>query len=1233
MKLRKLLSIVLTLAMVASTFTAFAINASAAVVSGGDSVKVSYDLTGKYPSSLADNVVNHSRTYQEYKTGDDVSALGAYTAHNMVFDGGLADNQMTYLSPNPLDYWPGNTKDNGCALDYGGMGWTRIDTQDISYIAYEVTSDSPISSLFVKLHGCLAPSLDQGGNGGWAQMAVYAFAALPTDANGRIAFENYQAAMGTVATNVVGDMHAVHDFYQTPETFDLTESVTTLGNPTKVYVVVACLASGGILEKVDDRLSGYGGQNGAPVFRLTGVDIATTSGTNVGTLVYVAPNGDDANDGSQAAPVKTITKAAEIAAANLPSQIVVDPSMLTLTAANKYGTAVSGMSNATVKQYLPGVVFWGDSLTAGTGGTGYDGSSAWNPYPTAFGKYIQSNLLSDFAAANRPNYGVGGENAGTIAGRANASPVVLTTGITIPASGSVTVSMKLKETSDSFSPLKQTTGVDALADTTQPVTINGIAGNLTLSGGTYTFTRTGSGSATSVAANTQVVFTNGNKYDNTNYIPVVFIGYNDGAQYIAQATTRLTNYIDAILNKYPAYKNNGRYVVVAPHFKKDQVANVKTIEAALEGKYGNHLIKTREFMSTYGPFEMGLTPDPVDITMMANGQVPNCLMSTDDTHYSNSGYELVARLVYQKMYDLGYFNEVITALGIDTSTWGTITTPPSGGGTGGTVTPSTPTTAGKYYAQPSETAKLSFKYNYDNLDLGGRGIPACVKDEYLFLTNDNASTAGAELAHNLFVDGQDGGGKMTYIHPGSYEAYDATYMESGNAIEADFIYSSSTINAGYDFSYLAYRVSAGSGKSIDTLNLNLYGAIWPSVITGARTDCRYQMAVYVSNFYTTDASGRVDFGELDSYKVFAIGDTSAATSWYKDSDCKKIDCSAALNKLGNVGDVYVFVVLSCVGWGVGPDETGSRWSTYDTTTSLRYTGIAATATAKNVAPDAVPANPSEGGGTTDPGHTHSMTLVPAVDATCSANGNIEYYSCSGCGKYFSDAAGNTEITLDSTVTTATHNYTWTGVPAGHVGICASCGTQSSLEAHTPNIPAPTTASAQYCTVCNYKMADQLQGHAHTMVTIPAVAATCTAAGNITYYVCSGCAKYFSDAAGTAEITLAQTTVAAKGHTPNISAATATQDKVCTVCGIVLENKTGTVTPPTTEFKGDFNVDGTITAADADYLASYLLMPSYYPIPTGVNCDLNSDGVSNTLDSQHLVMNILLPSLYPLYPAK
>ena len=106
-----------------------------------------------------------------------------------------------------------------------------------------------------------------------------------------------------------------------------------------------------------------------------------------------------------------------------------------------------------------------------------------------------------------------------------------------------------------------------------------------------------------------------------------------------------------------------------------------------------------------------------------------------------------------------------------------------------------------------------------------------------------------------------------------------------------------------------------------------------------------------------------------------------------------------------------------------------------------------------------------------PAKGHTIVSVSAVDAICEATGNIAYYKCSVCGKYFSDADGKSEISADSVVVAA---------------------------------------------------------KGHTIVSVAAVDATCEEAGNIAYYKCSVCGKYFSDEAGKNEITADSVVVPAKG---------------------------------------------------------------------------------------------------------
>ena len=59
-----------------------------------------------------------------------------------------------------------------------------------------------------------------------------------------------------------------------------------------------------------------------------------------------------------------------------------------------------------------------------------------------------------------------------------------------------------------------------------------------------------------------------------------------------------------------------------------------------------------------------------------------------------------------------------------------------------------------------------------------------------------------------------------------------------------------------------------------------------------------------------------------------------------------------------------------------------------------------------------------------PEHEHSLEYHAAKPVTCTENGNIEYWECSGCRKYFSDEQGETEITDKNSVIIVTEGHKW-----------------------------------------------------------------------------------------------------------------------------------------------------------------------------------------------------------------
>ena len=52
---------------------------------------------------------------------------------------------------------------------------------------------------------------------------------------------------------------------------------------------------------------------------------------------------------------------------------------------------------------------------------------------------------------------------------------------------------------------------------------------------------------------------------------------------------------------------------------------------------------------------------------------------------------------------------------------------------------------------------------------------------------------------------------------------------------------------------------------------------------------------------------------------------------------------------------------------------------------------------------------------------HALQHVAAKAMTCTVDGNIEYWSCTKCGKCFSDDAAENEVSHESTILKAAHN--------------------------------------------------------------------------------------------------------------------------------------------------------------------------------------------------------------------
>lgn len=223
---------------------------------------------------------------------------------------------------------------------------------------------------------------------------------------------------------------------------------------------------------------------------------------------------------------------------------------------------------------------------------------------------------------------------------------------------------------------------------------------------------------------------------------------------------------------------------------------------------------------------------------------------------------------------------------------------------------------------------------------------------------------------------------------------------------------------------------------------------------------------------------------------------------------------------------------------------------------------------------------------------HDMTAHDAVPASCDTAGNIAYWTCTCCGKVWADAEGTVEITMEQTVAPALgHDYaselTVEGAKTVYEPgesfstenlvvklVCSRCGDKVlSAEEYTISKTAPLDVSDASVTI-SY----ELNGTAYSKVVaitvahthklgelVPAVEEDCVTPGNVAYYECSVCHKYYADPAATQEIETI--VIPARGHSfenaVEYKAATCVAEGNpayvhCTDCDKYFTDTTGTV---------------------------------------------------------------------------
>ena len=268
-------------------------------------------------------------------------------------------------------------------------------------------------------------------------------------------------------------------------------------------------------------------------------------------------------------------------------------------------------------EYTTDLCFWGDSLTAGSGGSG-------TSYPRV--------CASELGITSFKNCGVGGETANTIACRQGGNSLILKPG---------TVSTySLTELTDIYgtpcNPLRQGTGDNSV----NPIYINGVKCNLSISQTSATdpnakYTITGYNEP--LIAETPVKFSG---CDITAKITVIFVGQN------GPSLAERLSIIDSMVSKI-----NDKYIVMG--LSTGSTTSRSDEESQMLSKYGVHYFNTRNMLSKYGMAILNLTPTTSDVNEMSKGEVPSSLRS-DSVHLNANGYTALGKMLAQKIRACGY---------------------------------------------------------------------------------------------------------------------------------------------------------------------------------------------------------------------------------------------------------------------------------------------------------------------------------------------------------------------------------------------------------------------------------------------------------------------------------------------------------------------------------------------------------------------------------------------------
>lgn len=275
---------------------------------------------------------------------------------------------------------------------------------------------------------------------------------------------------------------------------------------------------------------------------------------------------------------------------------------------------------------------WGDSLTGGAAGVPFN--KLW------------PSLIGGMTGRTIHNMGVGGESSATISSRQGGSNM-LVKDFTIPADSTAVLvaDQSNKPIIDNWgtivTPLKQQwAGVN-------PVTINGIKGTLSiidpsLSTSKWYFTRLTPGVEVIVDRPTAVL--TDAMISHRENIMIIFMGQNGG-------WGNDNNVLIQQIRRMIEFNSSAKKEYLVLGLTSGTASSRASLEYAMSHEFGRRYVNLRDYLSTYGIYDAGISPTLADLNAMSIGSVPASLLG-DAVHFNELGHQVIANIVNLRLVEL-----------------------------------------------------------------------------------------------------------------------------------------------------------------------------------------------------------------------------------------------------------------------------------------------------------------------------------------------------------------------------------------------------------------------------------------------------------------------------------------------------------------------------------------------------------------------------------------------------